>query len=281
MSRDAICAETPSQPRVRHAATFPDTTLNDVRLPREDIRRDLPDDRHIRAIHSEQEPAVSSSHLHGSGSQHQENDAPSQQPGTSRHSASSRASKRGQKVIDGASARAEKLWLWELLACFLSIACLAAIVGVLIYEDNQPLDEWSLFIGPNAVVSFIGTLAKSSFLVALTEVISQYKWLHFLSKPQKLHDLQCFDEASRGPWGSFKLIIFKHKNALVASLASLVLLVSLLVDPFVQLVFSFPIQFVNDPTQFPTFQTSTVWNPSKYNVRRLRKLINADCIYSL
>ena len=31
-------------------------------------------------------------------------------------------------------------WLWEVLACLISIACLIAIVGTLIYEDGKLLD---------------------------------------------------------------------------------------------------------------------------------------------
>jgi hypothetical protein len=35
----------------------------------------------------------------------------------------------------------ERLWFVELLACMLSIACLRAIVGVLIRENGKPLDN--------------------------------------------------------------------------------------------------------------------------------------------
>ena len=38
------------------------------------------------------------------------------------------------------------------------------------YEDGKPLDQWALFIAPNVVVSFSAALAKSSFLLAITEV---------------------------------------------------------------------------------------------------------------
>lgn len=202
---------------------------------------------------------------------HPETDAAAQTPTptpATRHNTASTFSQKSHKAIENASAQAEKIWLWELLACLLSIACIVAIVGVLIYEDNQPLEEWSLVIGPNAVVSFIGTLAKSSFLLAVAELTSQQKWLYFLRKPQKLNDLQLFDDAAQGPWGSFKLIVLRHRHALVASFAALVVLVALLVDPFIQLVFSFPLRPVWDPTHSPTFQTATEWNPSKHHTPR-------------
>lgn len=43
-------------------------------------------------------------------------------------------------------------------------------------------------------------------LLAVTESISQYKWLHFRSNgPKLLTDLQNFDAASRGPWGALRM----------------------------------------------------------------------------
>ena len=82
-----------------------------------------------------------------------------------------------------------KFWLWEILAYCFSIACMGAVIGVLVYEDGKQLDHWYFQITPNAVISFIVTLAKSSFLLAITETISQLKWLHFHSKSRKLSDL--------------------------------------------------------------------------------------------
>lgn len=58
-------------------------------------------------------------------------------------------------------------------------------------------------------------------------------------KPNKLSDLQMFDEASRGPLGSLKLLVARRKNSLLASCAAGVMLASLFVDPFIQLAFTF------------------------------------------
>lgn len=104
-----------------------------------------------------------------------------------------------------------KFWLWEISAYCFSLACMGAVVGVLAYENGKPLDQWGFRITPNAVVSFIVTLAKSAFLVAITETISQLKWIHFHDKSHKLSDLRLFDEASRGPFGSLKLLVARHR----------------------------------------------------------------------
>ena len=83
-------------------------------------------------------------------------------------------------------------------------------------------------------------------LLATTQVISQYKWLYFQKRPHNLTDFQLFDEASRGPLGAFGFIVQKHWSASFASLAAIIVLASLLVDPFVQLVFAFPASRVVD-----------------------------------
>jgi hypothetical protein len=154
----------------------------------------------------------------------------------------------------------ERVWLWELSACIMGIACLVAIVGALIYEDGRRLDQWRLFIAPNALVSFLGTLSKSCLLLAVSEVISQYKWLHFARTSHKLVDLQLFDAASRGPLGSAEFLFRKHRHVVVASVAAGVVLLSLLVDPFIQLVFSFPSRAVSLDVTSASILTTTAWD---------------------
>ncbi|KAL7931830.1 hypothetical protein V8C35DRAFT_308682 [Trichoderma chlorosporum] len=157
-----------------------------------------------------------------------------------------------------------KLWLWEIVACVLSFVCLAAIVIVLKYEDGKQLDQWSLAISPTAVVSFLATIARSSFMLAVTEVLGQLKWLHFNRQPRRLADLGLFDNASRGPYGGFILILRQHIKSLLACFAALITIASLLMDPFVQLVFSFPSRLVVDSELLSSFSASRVYIPSNY-----------------
>ena len=44
-------------------------------------------------------------------------------------------------------------WLAETSAIIFSAACLAAVVGVLMYENGKALEQWKLVIPPNALVS--------------------------------------------------------------------------------------------------------------------------------
>lgn len=99
---------------------------------------------------------------------------------------------------------------------------MGAVIGLLAYEDGKRLDQQGFRITANAVVSFIVTLAKSSFLLGITEAISQLRSLHFYDKSHKLSDLKIFDEASRGPLGSLKLVFARHKSKLLASCAAVI-----------------------------------------------------------
>ena len=107
----------------------------------------------------------------------------------------------------------------------------------------------------------MATLAKSSLLLAIAEVISQRKWIHFKRGSQQLMDFELFDAASRGPLGSFIFLISKHRHALLASVATTVTLAALLVDPFVQLAVSFPSK--NFPMGSPgaSFPVTQIYDP--------------------
>ena len=146
-----------------------------------------------------------------------------------------------------------KSWLWEAIAFIFSLLSLASIVGVLIYEDGKQLDQWGWLIPPTAVVSFIGTLGKASLVQVLSQILSQWKWLHFTEEARPLRHMQIFDQASRGPLGS-ALVMWKSKGFL-ASVAACMMVLTILIDPFVQLVFTFPSRLVVDDTQQAVFQS--------------------------
>ncbi|KAI0384748.1 hypothetical protein F5Y04DRAFT_293067 [Hypomontagnella monticulosa] len=158
-----------------------------------------------------------------------------------------------------------RLWIWEILSSVFSLACISSVIGVLCYEQGRPLDQWQQGwgqqISPTAVVSFLGMMGKSACSVAVAEIISQLKWIHFSAAPRKLSDLEIFDEASRGPWGAIRLVVLKNRTTLLAMCASVLLLASLFVDPFLQLVFTFPQQLTPVPGASPIIRTSQVYDP--------------------
>lgn len=160
---------------------------------------------------------------------------------------------------------AHRIWMWEILASVLSMAAIASVAVVLAYEQGKPLDQWrrgpGRVISPTAVVSFLGTIGKSACLAAVTEIISQLKWIHFQDRSRRLRDLQLFDNASRGPWGAALLVIHKNRTALLAVCASLITLGALLIDPFLQLVFDFPSRLTTVASSAPNIASTRVYDP--------------------
>lgn len=102
-----------------------------------------------------------------------------------------------------------RLWWFEMLAMGFSLTCLIANIGFLRYLDEKPYQSWRISkvdITPNAIISFLATLNKASMLLPVAEVLVQLKWLWFQARRRRVFDLQIFDDASRGPLGSLRLL---------------------------------------------------------------------------
>lgn len=108
---------------------------------------------------------------------------------------------------------ADKWWLSELLAAFISIASFCALVYVLATSDESPQTTWlSGWLTLNSIVAILATSIKASMGVYLAAAISQQKWNRLSSfsvrgrQGQRIEEFELFDQASRGPWGSVKLL---------------------------------------------------------------------------
>ncbi|CAG7931605.1 unnamed protein product [Penicillium olsonii] len=69
----------------------------------------------------------------------------------------------------------------------------------------------------------------------------------FWGTKRRLRDLQSFDSASRGPWGS-SIILFEHKGNSIASIGALIIILTLAFDPFLQQVLTFPLRQTSGPS---------------------------------
>ena len=101
------------------------------------------------------------------------------------------------------------VWWLELAAFLFSFMCLATNVGILSALNGRELRNWTVAnveITPNTLISILATLSKSSLLLPVAEGISQLKWSYFQLKAQRIVDMQVFDDASRGPLGSLRLL---------------------------------------------------------------------------
>ncbi|KAF3038388.1 hypothetical protein E8E11_002506 [Didymella keratinophila] len=136
-----------------------------------------------------------------------------------------------------------KRWLLEILSWMFSAICMAAVIGVLIYLQGDSLSRWTLqektHLTLNAYISILSKMAGASLILPVSEALGQLKWSWFLEHSNKIWDFEIFDNASRGPWGSFLLLV-RTKGRALAALGAIVMLCALALDPFFQQVVDFP-----------------------------------------
>lgn len=148
------------------------------------------------------------------------------------------APRQKQTVIETLKRISRLSWWWEASAIVLSITCTCLIIAILVSMHDKPLTEWKLPIQPSSLIAVFSTIAKSALLVPVAECISQLKWIYF-ENPTRLSQLQTFDDASRGPWGSLMFLTQAHTTSM-ASIGALITLLALAFEPFAQQVIEFP-----------------------------------------
>lgn len=135
-------------------------------------------------------------------------------------------------------------WWWEIMAMVIGIGATSALIALLFAIDSTALREWPLPIQPNSLIAVLTTINKVALMVPAASCISQLKWQHFANGPRKLADLQLFDAASRGPWGSLVFLshVSKPLKALVAIGLAFLTIVALGIDASAQQLLFFPLQ---------------------------------------
>ena len=99
-------------------------------------------------------------------------------------------------------------WAWELIAGYTSILSLISLHGLLRPYDGRPPPPLRWGITLNAIVALLSTVMKAGILSIIAESLSQEKWNRYKSAKENLPllDLQTFDYASRGGFGSLALL---------------------------------------------------------------------------
>ncbi|KAF2185200.1 hypothetical protein K469DRAFT_750395 [Zopfia rhizophila CBS 207.26] len=126
-------------------------------------------------------------------------------------------------------------WLWECLCWVLVIGALATMVTVLATAQNQPMTAWRdrhFNVSINAIVAVLSALLKGTSMFIVAEAIGQTKWRWF-EKGRMLRDFERIDSASRGPWGSAKMLSW-IRGPKLALFGAFISVVALAVDPFTQ-----------------------------------------------
>lgn len=103
--------------------------------------------------------------------------------------------------------RESSSWTWEILAILVNIASFIALVTTLIVYDGKAVSAWTFFLTLNTIVSILSTVSKTTLLFAVAEAIGQWKWILFAKGYRPLNDFERVDAASRGPWGSARLLL--------------------------------------------------------------------------
>ena len=143
-------------------------------------------------------------------------------------------------------------WVPEIAAVLFSILCLIAMVITLAIFDNKTRPQLTQYITFDTIISILATGTRSCLLYATSSTLGQKKWTWFMSRHRRLRDVQTLDEASRGPLGSFKMLLGRVA-ASTASLGALITIFALAFDPFVQQLIDYPV----NPIVVPSANAST------------------------
>jgi hypothetical protein len=128
-------------------------------------------------------------------------------------------------------------WWAEMGFLILMFGAFAAIIAVIAPYQHRRLPSWPYSITINALIAVFTVILRGSILFIATKTLSQQKWIWFGSpNARPLIDLSRFDNASRGPWGSFLLVLMLHGRSLLATLGALITVLTIAIDPFAQQV---------------------------------------------
>ncbi|KAL2060391.1 hypothetical protein VTL71DRAFT_9786 [Oculimacula yallundae] len=132
-------------------------------------------------------------------------------------------------------------WKYEILASFVAVGALMALMLIMSYFQGRPQDEISLpgSLQLSAIIAALSTVIRAALLVPVTSALSQDAWLWLAdpkqrpSRKSRLVDMEVTDEASRGPWGCL-LFLFEARRRYTAFIAALVIILSLTISTFTQ-----------------------------------------------
>ena len=102
-------------------------------------------------------------------------------------------------------------WGFELLTWLLGTSAVLAIIALAAFFNNRSIHDWHFYFQITTVFSALSQVAQSALLVSLSSCIGQLKWVWY-QRQHPLADLEDFDDAGRGPWGSLQLL-WKRRGA--------------------------------------------------------------------
>lgn len=147
---------------------------------------------------------------------------------------------------------------FELAGVAVSASLLATMVALLSVYNHQPQPSWP-HVSLNAVISTLSTLSKASLIFSVAESLGQLKWVWFSQQERPLMDLRLFDSASRGAWGSLRLV-WSQRARHFAGIGAVVMILALAFDPFSQNLIHNYVKMVVDPSGTARIGTVSIYN---------------------
>ena len=127
------------------------------------------------------------------------------------------------------------------MSSWISIAALIALVIVLRTYNGRGLDDLRLpsWLSLNSLVALIATINRVALVAPVEAAMIQEVWLWFSSTRDgeearsRLEDLEIFDEASRGAWGSC-IFLWRRGGRWLSHIGAIVVIISLGFGAFTQ-----------------------------------------------
>lgn len=151
-----------------------------------------------------------------------------------------REQSRASKPWRGRFSLPQRLWSLQAIAPCLCLATFVSMVIVLQHYNGRRQNEWPYhYLTLNGLVALLATITRASAMVSVADCLCQGKWDWFTPrsshKQKSLAHMEGFDEASRGAWGSLKLL-WMLKGRYLGSLGALLTILFLAFDIFSQQV---------------------------------------------
>ena len=156
----------------------------------------------------------------------------------------------------------EDWWLGELLTILSSCCLVIALCIILQAYNGQPVPSFGTFLNSGitlgTVVALLSTLAVAAVLGSIQQCINQLKWLWYSGPSRPLSDMEIYDQASRGLYGSVQLL-WKLRLAPVASFGALLMITQLSIAPLTQQALVYELKSVPFEAGIATVVTINSW----------------------
>ncbi|CAG9954826.1 unnamed protein product [Clonostachys rosea f. rosea IK726] len=129
-------------------------------------------------------------------------------------------------------------WGIELAVLLLSFGVLGAMIAILQSFRDGEVPRWngtsSGGITLNALIGVLATIFRASLAFVAFEVLAELKWEWVAAQFRPLNDVQRFEDATRGAWGSMMLLPVVTIRQPLSIVAVIVVVLSVAIGPFAQ-----------------------------------------------